>query len=158
MRAVSTTRLSRNAHILGTHDLVGLALLQESVHVDSRAVRKRVAADHGLVGRNRDAEHVGHQAAGAVELARFDAGVHAEVIAARAEGHDDFLERGVAGPLADAVDGAFHLARAVLHAGQRIGHRQAQIVVAVDADGRPADVGHVLADRPDQAPYCSGTV
>ena len=38
---------------------------------------------------------------------------------------------GVAGALADAVDGAFHLARTGLNGGEGIGHRQAEIVVAM---------------------------
>ena len=58
----------------------------------------------------------------------------AEKIAARFEGHDDFLHGGVAGALADAVDGAFDLARPVADGGERIGHRQTEIVVAMDAD------------------------
>jgi hypothetical protein len=82
--------------------------------------------------------------------------VHAEVIAARAQGHDHFFESSVPCPFADAVDGAFHLARAVLHAGERIGHRKAQIVMAMDADGSALNVGHSLADRPDQAAVLLG--
>ena len=38
------------SHVLRTHDLVGLAVLQESVHVDAGAVRKGIGADHRLVG------------------------------------------------------------------------------------------------------------
>ena len=46
----------------------------------------------------------------------------AEEIAARFDGHDDFLHGRVAGALADAVDGAFDLTRAVADGGERIGH------------------------------------
>ena len=56
------------------------------------------------------------------------------VVAAGAQGHDDFFQRAVAGPLAEAVDRAFDLAGAVLDGGQAVGHGQAQVVVAVDAD------------------------
>ena len=44
------------AHVFRAHDLVGLAVFQESVHVDAGAVRERVGADHGFVGGNRHAE------------------------------------------------------------------------------------------------------
>ena len=74
----------------------------------------------------------------------------AEVVRARAQRHDDFFQRGVAGPFAQPVDGAFHLARAVDHAVERIGHRHAQIVVAVDADGGALDPGHVFAKAANQ--------
>ena len=42
----------RHADILGPHDLVGLALFEEAIHMDSGAVRERIGADHRFVGRN----------------------------------------------------------------------------------------------------------
>ena len=83
----------------------------------------------------------GQQLAGGVEMLGVDAGFVREAVAAGLDGHDDLFERSVAGALADAVDGALDLPRAGLDGGQRIGHGQAQIVVAVDADDgayRPA--------------------
>ncbi len=44
------------------------------------------------------------------------------------------IEIGVAAAFADAVDGALHLHGAGVDGGQRIGHGQIAIVVAVDAD------------------------
>ena len=70
--------------------------------------------------------------------------VRPEVVAARAQGHDDFFEGAVAGPLADAVDGAFDLPGALLHGGQAVGHGQAQVVVAVDAEDDLVDAADVL--------------
>ena len=127
--------------------------------MDSRAVRKRIRADHRLIRRHRNAQQVGDQAAGAIQLARVDVGVHAEVIGAGAQRHHDFFERRVPGPFADAVDGAFHLPGAVQHAGQRIGHGHAEIVMAVHADGRPLDAAARSREcRGSAQPYCSGTV
>ena len=57
---------------------------------------------------------------------------------ARPEGHDDLLERGVAGALAEAVDRDLDLARAGLDGGERVGRREPEVVVAVDADRRVA--------------------
>ena len=42
------------AHVLGAHDLVGLAVLQHAVLVDPGLVRERVGADDRLVGLHRD--------------------------------------------------------------------------------------------------------
>ena len=44
----------------------------------------------------------------------------------------------IASAFADAIDGAFHLACAVVNGRQRIGHRQTQIVMAMDTDDRLA--------------------
>jgi hypothetical protein len=45
--------------------------------------------------------------------------------------HHQLFQRAVARALADAVDGAFHAARAAFDRRQRVGDRQAQVVVAV---------------------------
>ena len=52
------------------------------------------------------------------------------------------------GALADAVDGALDLPRAGLHGGERVGDRQAQIVVAMDADD--GAIAQRLDDAADQ--------
>ncbi len=140
-----------DAHIFRPHNFIGLALLEKAIDMDSRAVGKSIASYYSFVGRDLDAEHVGHQPAGAVQLAGVHVRVHAEEIGARAQGHHHLFQRGVPGPLADSVDGAFHLAGAVQNAIQRVRHRHPQIVMAVHADGGPADIGHSLADRADQA-------
>ena len=77
-----------------------------------------------------------------------DAGVIGIGVGARLQDHDDLFERAVAGALADAVDGAFDLPRAGFDGRQRVGHRQAQIVVAVHADdGAIAQRLHDAADQ-----------
>ena len=73
------------------------------------------------------------------------------VVVPRAEGHHDFFERAVAGPLAEAVDRALDLAGAVLDGRQAVGHRQAEVVVAVNADHRLVDVRHALDEIADDA-------
>ena len=52
---------------------------------------------------------------------------------------------GIARPLAQAVDGAFHLARAVQHRGQGVGHGQTEIVVAMHRENRLVGIGNALA-------------
>ena len=51
-----------------------------------------------------------------------------------AERHDELLERGVAGALADAVDRALDLPHAALDRREAVGDGQAEIVVAVRAE------------------------
>ena len=66
---------------------------------------------------------------------------------AHARRHDDFLERRVAGALADAVDGALDLTRAAGQRRQRIGDGEAEIVVAVRAPDHLVGAGHAV-DQP----------
>ena len=70
--------------------------------------------------------------------------------------HDDLLERGVAGALADAVDRALDLPRAGLDPGQAVGHRHAQVVVAVRADDRLADVADAFPERANHGRILGG--
>src|SRR5204863_9695498 len=80
-----------------------------------------------------------------VDLLGHDAGVDAEAVAARLDRHHDLLHRRVAGALADAVHRALDLARAVLHRGERVRDRHAEVVVAVGAQDAPLAAGHALA-------------
>jgi hypothetical protein len=72
-------------------------------------------------------------------------GVRAVVAGAHLQRHHQLLQRRVAGALADAVDGAFDLARTALDRGQRVRDRQAQVVVAVRAEDHAVGAGHVGA-------------
>ena len=119
----------------GPHDLVGAAVGDHAVLVDAGFVREGVVADDGLVARDAGADHAGEQARGAVESLGADAGLDAVAIRPRAHRHHHFLQRAVAGALADAGDGALDLARAGLDRGQAVGDRQPEVVVAMRADG-----------------------
>lgn len=81
-----------------------------------------MGAHHGLVGRNLHAAEARGQAAQAVELADVEVVLQAVDIPAGAQAHHDLVQRGVARALAQAVDGALHLAHAVGHAGDGVGH------------------------------------
>src|ERR1700685_3771583 len=99
--------------------------------MDSGFVREGVIADNRLVRRHRLSDDLREQARGRIDLARFDAGAYLHQVLARLERHHDLFHRGIAGTLADSVDGAFDLARAITDRGERIRHRQAQVVVAM---------------------------
>ena len=61
--------------------------------------------------------------------------VQAEVDVAQVlERHHDLFEGGVAGALAEAVDGGVHVGRAGLDAGQGVGRGHAEVVVGVHLD------------------------
>src|SRR6266480_1752794 len=60
------------------------------------------------------------------------------------------VQYGVAGALADAVDGALDLADAGAHAGERVRHRHAEVVVAMGGEARLVGVGHAVAYHLDQ--------
>jgi len=55
------------------------------------------------------------------------------MVLAGVQTHDDLFDGGIAGPFADAVDAALHLAGAEFYSDQAVGHGQAQIVVTMDA-------------------------
>ncbi len=134
------------------HDLVGQRVLDDAVLVDPRFVGERVPADDRLVGLDREAGQVADQPAGGGQLLRRDTRAERrELGRSRAQGHDDLFERGVAGPLAEAVDRHLDLAGAGLDRGERVGRRQAQVVVAMDADrGLVADErDDALDERPE---------
>ena len=126
----------------GVHDLVGGALLQHAVLVDAGLVREGVAAHDRLVRLHLVAGQAGHHAAGARDLARVHAGPEPVRGLAHVEQHHDLLERRVPRALADAVDRALHLAASGPHAGERVGHRHAEVVVAVHRGGHVGEAGH----------------
>ena len=76
------------------------------------------------------------------DLLGHGARVQADVRLAGVQQHHDLLQRGVAGALADPVDRALHLARPGQQPGERVGHREAQVVVAVDRQHDIAQIGH----------------
>ena len=58
--------------------------------------------------------------------------------------------------LANAVDRALHLPRPGLDPGQAVGHRHAQVVVAVRADDRLADVTDAFPQRANHSRILGG--
>ena len=125
-------------------------------------VGERVTAHDRLVRLDLVAGKTCDHPARSGDLGRLDAAPKPVGRLACAQQHHDLLQRGVARPLADAVDRAFDLATPLLQAGQRVGHREPEVVVAVDRGrdlGQPGHqpvelaphggvlVGHRVADR-----------
>ena len=112
--------------------------------MDPRLVGKGVLADHRLVGLDQHSRQVGEQMAGLVDFLRLNSGAETQVLPAHSKSHHDLLQGGVAGPLANSVDGAFHLAGSGSNGGQGVGYGQPQVVVAMAAQAGPADIGHLF--------------
>ena len=88
---------------------------------------------------------IGDEVADRIEPLRADAHrLVMEVIAPRLDRHHDLFEGRVAGPLAQAVDGALDLASASVDGRQAVGNPQSQIVVTVVLKNGPIDVRHML--------------
>ena len=126
--------VSGDAHPFRLHDFVGGAVFQHAVLVDARCVAESVFPNDGLVGLNGHAGDAADHAAGPVDLSGVGVDRNPEMVLPGIQSHDDFFQRGVAGPLADSVDAALHLAGAELDCDKAVGHGQTQVVVAMDAD------------------------
>ena len=86
------------------------------------------------------------------ELASLNPRGKAEVLGPGVERHHDLLERRVPGSLADPVDRAFPLSRARAHARERVGYREAEIVVTVRRQHDIPCAGNMVADAGDHRP------
>src|ERR1700746_3260363 len=99
--------------------------------MDASLVGEGVASGDGLVGLHWDARNLAQHLAGGKNLLAYHAGLVWVTIRPNMHRHQNFFERGVAGPLADAVDGALNLPSSGANCGQSIRYRHAKIVVAV---------------------------
>ena len=115
--------------------------------VNAGLVGEGVLAHHGLVARHVHAGDARDQPAGRVELAVSTPVDTPKVFSAGAQRHHHLFQRAVAGPLADAVDGALDLTGAGADRGEAVGHGHAQVVVAVHAQARPLDAVDVGSRR-----------
>ena len=118
--------------------------------MDAELVGEGVLADDRLVVLDREGGDRRDQLRGAHQQRRVDIGVVGQHVAAGLDRHDDLFERRIARPLAEAVDGAFDLAGAADHAGERVGDRHAEIVMAMGREDHRAGIGHPLDQHADQ--------
>ena len=138
----------RHADRLRIDDLVRGPLFQKSILMNAGFVGERVLADDRLVGLRPERDDRRQQLAGRVKMFGDDARFKRQPVAARIHRHDDFFQSGIAGALANAVDGALDLSCSRLDRRQRIRRRQAQIVMAMYADnGRIAESLHHSSDH-----------
>ena len=100
-------------------------------------MRERIGTDHCLVGLNDKPCGLAHHTACGQDLLGVDVHVKPKVVPPGFDCHYDLLQRAIARALAQAVDGAFHLAcTANLYACQRIGNCHTQVVMAMHRPDR----------------------
>ena len=97
-------------------------------------MREGVGSDDRLGPLGLHAGEAGDQAAGGDDLGSVDRHVEIEIGATGANRHHDVLSGGIAGALAQPVETGIYPLGAMLQRGERVGDRQAQIVVAVGGD------------------------
>ena len=97
---------------------------------------KGILADNGLVILHRESRHRRHQLGSPGQQFGVDASAVGKHVITGADGHHHLFQRCVACALAQAVDRAFDLPRTTANSGQRIGHRHAQIIMAVGRENR----------------------
>ena len=114
--------------------------------MDAALVGEGVAADDRLVVLHRKRRHRRHQLGGAGQHRVVDLASVGQGVGPGAQRHHHLFQSGVAGALAQAVHRAFDLPGAAGETGERVGHRQPEVVVAVGGKDRLVGVGHPLAD------------
>src|SRR5436305_15251924 len=107
--------------------------------MDAAGMGEGVFTDDGLAALHHQTTHARDETGTFQDFARVHAATDsAEEITPRFEGHGYFLEGGIAGALADAIDGAFNLTGAGADCGEGVGDRQPQVIMAMHADDRLA--------------------
>ncbi len=147
---------ARDPHLFRADDLVREPVLQHAVLVDPRFVGEGVAADHGLVGLGKDTDHVGQELARPEQLLRVHPAVEGDRVRPHASRHDDLFQRRIAGTFTDAVDGAFDLSGSRFDRGERVGHREPEVVMAVCAEYDAVGVGNPLAHGAEHGSVLDG--
>ncbi len=113
------------------HDLVGLRVFEHTVLMDAAFMREGITPDDGLVVLHRERRRRRHHLRRARQHGGVDLVPVRQLVVANLHGHHNFLKRGIARTLADAVDGAFDLPCTAAHARHRVGDGHAKIVVAM---------------------------
>ena len=91
-------------------------------------------ADNGLVDRECPAGGSGDERGEFGESPGIDAKSLAE---REPQGHDHFFQRGISGPLAQAVDSDIDAPGAGHRGGERVGGGHAQVIMGVEAQRQP---------------------
>src|SRR6204780_5216661 len=123
----------RNSHLFRNDNFVGQRIFQDAVLVNSGFMGEGISTDDRFIRRDANASDRAEHPAGGINFLERDIGGGGVMSLPHVQRHDNFFQRRISGALADAVDGAFDLAGAGGYRGQRIGDREAKIVVAMRA-------------------------
>ena len=113
-------------------------------------MQEGIAADDGFVGWDRHVRRLADETAAAVDFAGVDARFALQRVLTRFDAHDHFFERGIAGAFADAVQRHFDLACALVYSCEAVGHSEAEVVVAVNAEDCLVRIWRTIDDGFDE--------
>ncbi len=94
------------------YDLIRRRIFDHPILVNPGFVRECVSPHDGLVRLHKDSSDFGQQLARRKQLLGHDRGLIRIVFRPHPHYHDQLFQRCIAGPLADAIHRALHLARA----------------------------------------------
>ena len=107
-------------HVGRAHDLKGFGVFQHTILMNAGFVGKGVLADNRLVKLHRKTGNGGNAARDIHDLGGINPGAVGHDIAAHLQRHHHFLQRGIAGAFAQAIDRALNLPGTPGNSGQRI--------------------------------------
>ena len=113
-----------DTNIFGFHDFVSFAIGQNTVLVNTRLMSEGIFPDDGFIARHGIARDGRKKFRRRVNPRGFDTRADVKEILARTQRHDDFFERAITCPFANAVKRAFNLPRAAANGGKRVRNRQ----------------------------------
>ena len=111
--------------------LIVVGMLEQAIDVDSGLMREHARADHALLPGYRTRRRAGDQFRKHREAAQIDTGFNAIALA---QAKHDFLQRRIAGALAEAVDRRIQMRCPCTGRRQCVGYGQPEIVVRVHFD------------------------
>ena len=142
--------IGRNADARRVHDFIGLPRFQEAILMDAGFVQEAVGAGNRLHRRDFNAGNGADQFRGFIDFFGNDIGLGLIKILTRIQRHHHFFQRSITGALAETIHRHFDLRCARQHAGQRIGGRHAQIIMAVQGNVHLLHPAHVLLQITNQ--------
>ena len=132
-----------DTHIFRIHDLISMHILQHAILMDAAGVGKGITPHDGLIGLHGHIHQRGHHTTRGIDLRGIDIRLDTQRLVALQD-HRDLLERRVAGALANAVDGDFHLTGTSHHTIERVGRRHTQIIMTMGRDDGTIDTVDML--------------
>ena len=131
----STTSRQDNSIIINTNifrinDLVSLYILQNSILMNSRRMRKSISSHNRLIRLNRHIHQARHRPADTIYFGSIDISRNSTFFMAL-ENHGYFFQRSISGTLSNTINRYFYLTSAIQYPLNGIGSSHSQIIMAV---------------------------
>ena len=138
------------AHALGIHDFKGYGHLDNTILMYTRLVSEGIGANDSFVRLHGEPGQLAYHPTRFIDLLCIYPRIEVKQVAAGFNSHHDFLKRGIARPLTDAIDCALNLPASISHRFQAIGHCQAKVIMTVHTDHRLLNTGYILENTSDE--------